>query len=161
MKQEKSTYNKFGKKMKELIELVKTTDDWEKYVENNTVCLINDLFKYQNLSVIMEKHNISYMNLRTKFLVAAKRIKDKDNIKIRSGKSKKAQHLFSLIESTPNWKDALTKTEIEYVTLFQKYKNFYAVARQLDLQPSNIAGKLYGTTQRTGVIEKLEKFKAL
>ena len=155
-----STYNKFGKKMKELIELAENTKDWEQYVEPHTIKLINDLLECKNISMVMDKNKIKYTNLRSKYLNAAKRIKEKNTTGIRAGKSTKAQKLLNLIGSTPNWKDALTEKEISYVISFEKYKNFYEVGRQLNVKPSNVAGTLYGTKQKTGVIEKIEKLKS-
>ena len=159
MEKNQSTYNKFGKKIRELIYLVNNTEDWEQYVENNTVKLINDLLTYNNISTVMEKNDIKYNNLRSKYLNAAKRIKEKDKTRIRSGKSIKAQQLFSLMESTPNWQDVLTEKEVIYVLSFEKYKNFYEVGRQLNANPSNIAGAIYGTKQRLGAIGKIKKLK--
>lgn len=156
-----STYNKFGKKMKELIKVVNETEGWEEYVEDNTVILINDLLIIQNLGAIMIKHDISYTNLRAKYIVASERIKTQNNSRIRFGKSGKARQLLDLVSSTPDWMKALTDREITYVNAFQKFKSFYEVGRKLDVKPSNVAGTLYGTNQRVGVIGKITELKAL
>ena len=36
---------------------------------------------------------------------------------------------------------------------------FYEVGRILQTKPSNIAGTLYGTSQRLGVVGKIEKYR--
>ena len=102
------TYNKFGKKLKELINLVETTSDWDKYVDNHTKLLIDDLMQLKNISAITAKNNISYGNLRNKYLIALRRIKEKDNSQMRGAKSKKALYLFELLEKNPNWENCLT-----------------------------------------------------
>lgn len=155
------TINKFGKKMKELCDVVATEPNWRDYVESNTITLIEDLFTIQNLKVVSEKHNLSYSNIRAKYLVALERIKAKKTDRIRNGKSDKAQHLLRLLESTSEWQLPLTEREIAYAELFKKHKNFYEVGRILDVKPSNVAGTLYGTNQRLGVVGKIEKYMTL
>lgn len=157
MNMQKETYNKFGKKMKELIKLIEEDSNWNKYVDSSTEKLINDLLEYKNMSIIMEKHKMTYGNLRAKYMVALRRISEKDTTKIRGGKSNKAIHLFKLIDSIPNWKEPLTENEILYIEKFKELKNFYAVSRELNVPPSNIVGAIYGTKQRVGAVRKIEK----
>lgn len=152
-----STYNKFGKKMKRLIKVTNDTENWKDFVEPKTVELIQDLFVMQNITDIMLKHDISYNNLRAKYLIALDRITDKNSNGIRKGKSTKAIKLFKLVETTDNWESVLTDREIQYVNEFKKIKNFYEVGRKLGVSPSNIAGTLYGTNQRKGVTSKIEE----
>lgn len=152
-----SNFNKFGKKMKELISLVESTENWEEYVEPNTVVLINDLIAKENISSVMEEHDLSYNNLRAKYLTALDRIKNNNKERIRNGGSEKARLLFDLVDSTANWKSVLTNREIKYVESFKTHKNFYEVGRILNAKPGNIAGTLYGTSQRDGVIDKLKR----
>lgn len=154
-----STYNRFGKKMKELIELVKVTKDWETYIEGSTVILINELLTMQNMGDIMAKHDFTYTKLRVKYLIALDRIKGKKKDRIRDGKSEKAKKLLDLIESNPNWKDCLTARQVKYANSFKEFKSFYEVGRQLNVNPSNVAGTLYGTNQRVGVLGKLQNLK--
>lgn len=154
-----STYNKFGKKIKELIKIVNETEDWKDYVEPDTIKLINELLEIQNMSEIIKINDISYTNLRAKYIAALDRIKAKNSTGIRKGKSYKAKKLFELVETTDGWQTALTDREILYVDTFKKYKNFYEVGRRLDVSPSNVAGTLYGTNQREGVTNKIERFK--
>ena len=154
-----STYNKFGNKMKKLISLVGEVEDWREYVEPRTAKLIEDLLQLENISLVMEKNKISYLNLRAKYMVAIDRIETRKTNYIRAGKSDKSKKLFELIEQVPNWESALTPMEISYVKEYKELKNFYAVGRQLDVSPSNVAGALYGTRQREGVIRKIEKLK--
>lgn len=156
-----STINKFGKKMKELCEVVAMEPNWRDYVEGNTVTLIEDLFTIQNLKAVSEKHDLTYTNIRAKYLVALDRIKAKKTDRIRNGKSDKAQHLLRLLETTDEWQLPLTEREIVYAELFKKHKNFYEVGRILNTQPSNVAGALYGTSQRLGVVGKIEKYISL
>ena len=152
-----STYNKFGKKMKQLIKTINDTENWKDFVEPKTIELIEDLFLMQNITEIMIKHNISYNNLRAKYLIALNRITNKNSTGIRQGKSTKATKLFDLINTTNDWESVLTDREIQYVNEFKKIKNFYEVGRELGVSPSNIAGTLYGTNQREGVTSKIEK----
>lgn len=154
------TINKFGKKMKELCDVVAADPNWRDYVEGSTVTLIEDLFTIQNLTAVSQKHNLTYTNIRAKYMVALERIKAKKTDKIRNGKSNKARHLLELLEETKDWEVPLTEREIAYATLFKQYKNFYEVGRILKTKPSNVAGTLYGTNQRLGVIGKIEKYKA-
>ena len=155
-----STYNKFGKKIKELIQLIHDNEDWKKYVDESTAELIDELLTIQNLSVIIQKHkDLNYSTLRSKYMVAIDRIKAKNDKFTRNGKSEKAKEFFDLINSTPDWKKPLTEIEITYVESFKKLKNFHAVARALGAKPGNVAGKLYGTNQRAGVMQKIEKMK--
>jgi hypothetical protein len=154
-----STYNKFGKKIKELIELVHETQDWSKYVDDKTATLINQLLTVQNLSAIADNNKLTYSTLRSKYMVAIDRIKTRNDKFTRNGKSEKAQKLLNLIKATPEWEKALTKKEVEYVNLFIELKNFHKVAEAVDAEASNVAGKLYGTNQRAGVMQKIEKFK--
>lgn len=139
------------------MEVVKKDENWRDYVNTETVVLIEDLFKYQNLTIVAKIHNMKYISLRSKYLTACKRIKNKSKDYMRNGKSEKAQKLFGLINKLPDWKKGLTDTEILYTEKFLKLKNFHAVGKELNSAPSNIAGTIYGTTQRSGVMEKLEK----
>ena len=157
MKELKNTYNKFGKKIKSLLELTKNTTDWNKYVDNNTEKLINDLINLKNISAVMEKNNITYGNLRAKYLIAIRRIENKDNTQMRGAKSAKAIYLFNLLNKNPDWKDCLTEKEILYIESFKELKNFYAVARKFNVSPSNVAGSIYGTKQRLGAVKKIER----
>lgn len=154
-----STINKFGKKMTELLNLVgdPTNNEWKNYVSTETIKLIEDLLEFENMSAVMEKNDTSYINLRAKYMIALDRIQNKRKDRIRNGKSEKARKLFLLIENNPNWKDFLTDREIKYTEKFMELKNFYAVGKELKVSPSNIAGALYGTNQRSGVIGKIEK----
>src|SRR3712207_728135 len=97
-----STVNKFGSKMVELMEVVKKDDNWRDYVNTETVVLIEDLFKYQNLTIVAKIHNMKYISLRSKYLTACKRIKNKSKDYMRNGKSEKAQKLFGLINKLPD-----------------------------------------------------------
>ena len=153
------TINKFGKKMKELCDVVAADPNWRDYVEGSTVALIEDLFTIQNLTAVANKHNLTYTNIRAKYIVALERIKNKKTDKIRNGKSDKAKHLLELLEDTKDWTVPLTDREITYATLFKEHKNFYEVGRILQTKPSNIAGTLYGTSQRLGVVGKIEKYR--
>lgn len=157
--QNQTTINKFGKKMKELCEVVAAEPNWREYVEEGTVELIEDLFVIQNLSLVIEKHDLNYPNIRAKYLTALDRIKSKNTSKIRNGKSDKAKKLLDLIDGSDDWKTPLTDKEILLADLFRKHKNFYEVGRILDIKPSNVAGTLYGTSQRKGVINKIESYK--
>ena len=144
----KNTSAKFGKKMKELIELVNSTENWEQYVDDDTKEKILSLQELNNISEVVKKHNTTYGCLRAKYMIALRRIREKDNTRLRNGKSNKAQELFNIIENNPHWREKLSKTEISHIELYMKLKNYYKVANELKRQPSNVYKTIYNALRK-------------
>lgn len=150
---------KFELILNELCELIATEPNWKTYVEENSIKYFEEYYNTRDLKQLLKDQNISYGNFKAKTIVAVDRIKNKKTSRIRNGKSDKAKKLLTLLD-TQGWDQVLTEREKTYAELFKKYKNFYEVGRILNVNPSNVAGALYGTNQRKGVINKLEQFNA-
>jgi DNA-binding NarL/FixJ family response regulator len=151
--------NRFGSKVNKLFNLIDETDNWERYVSNKTVRIIKTLRKNQSMKDTLRELDMKYTTARAHLVRAIKRIKNKKTKYLRKGQSKKAQQLFELMETTSNWKEPLTDREVKLANFFKRYKNFHKVGRKLSLAPSNIAGTLYGNSQKLGVIGKLKEYK--
>jgi len=153
--------NNISGKVGELLNLIQLTPNWQNYVDIKTIKLIEDLQMYGNMQDVCKKNNIKYITLRERFLTASKRIRQKQTKFNRHGRSDKAQELINLIKKHENWEDILTDKEISYVKTYLKYKNFYLAGKELNVSPSNVAGRLYGTNQRNGVIWKIQNINIL
>lgn len=149
---------KFEMNLRDLCKLIENDSNWHNYVEEKNVKFLKDYYNHRDLSRVLSENNISYGNFKAKVLASIDRIQNKNTNRIRNGKSEKAKKLLELLEQE-DWKTVLTEREIKYATLFKMHKNFYSVGRLLDVNPSNVAGALYGTNQRKGVINKLEELK--
>ncbi len=149
---------KFETILNELCDLIEKDPNWKNYVEEKSIKFLEEFYQTRDLKALINKGEISYGNFKAKVIVAVDRIKNKKTSRIRNGKSDKAKKLLELL-SIDQWQAPLTEREILYASLFKKHKNFYEVGRVLDVNPSNVAGALYGTNQRKGVITKLEQFK--
>lgn len=156
VEERKKTNNQFGTKVNELFELIEKNPDWDKYVTNSTAAIIRTLIKTQSMQDTMNEFDMKYVTVRANILRAIERISNKDTQFKREGKSKQAQVLFDLMDSTPDWKDFVTDHEAELAEHFRDIRNFYKLGRITGLAPGNIAGTLYGTTQKIGVIAKIK-----
>lgn len=154
----KTNPTKFELKLNELCILIENNKNWKDYVEEKNIYLLENYYQNRDINKVLTDGNISYGNFKAKALTSIDRIKNKNTNRIRNGKSEKAKKLLELLE-LDNWTSVLTEREIKYAKLFKDHKNFYSVGRMLNVNPSNVAGALYGTNQRKGVISKLEQLK--
>lgn len=152
------TGKQFGNKIKELFELIETTPDWDKYVSDQTAEIVKTLYANKNMNDTLDQLDVKYTTARAHLIRAIERIKEQKLDYLRAGQSKMAQRLFNLMDK-PDWEKALTEQEIVLATKFKEKKNFYEVGRELNVAPGNIAATLYGSTQKLGVIGKIEKQK--
>lgn len=152
---EKEINKKFGKKILDLFEVIQNDPNWEKYVTEKIANVIKVVYKNQNMIDSAIELNMPYITIRSHLIQATKRIRSK-NTKFREV-GEHALELFKLMDETENWKDYVTNHEAELAEKFKEVKNFYEVARQFDLQAGNIAGTLYGTNQKIGVIKKIKQ----
>lgn len=148
---------KFGDKILELYKLVDETPDWEKYVSKKTAEVVKFVFEKQSTDEAIEHFNMKYTTVRSHLLRALDRVGEKNTEFKRYGKSDQAQELFELMDTNSDWKDYVTDNEAFLAEKFREVKNFYELGRLLNLAPSNIAGTLYGTTQKIGVIGKIKQ----
>ena len=146
---------KFGKKIHELLEIVNTTDNWQQFVSNQTVNIINTLKTKNNIVELLEELDMKYTTAHAHLIRAIKRIQERDVEFLRDGKSPNAKKLFELMESSI-WKENLTDKEIEIALSFREHTNFYDCGKALKMAPSNVAAILYGNKQKKGVIKKIE-----
>jgi hypothetical protein len=153
---ERQTNKQFGQKVNELFDIIESTPDWDKYVTRKTAAVIRTLIKTQSMTDTMNEFNMKYITVRSHILKAIERISKKDTEFTRDGQSKQAKELFELMETIPNWTEYVTFHEAEIALCYKDVKNFYEVGRRLGLKPGNIAGTLYGTTQKIGVIAKIK-----
>ena len=147
----------FGKKIHQLFALMDKTPDWEQYVSEDAEKLIKTLIEKKNMTEVMEMYDMKYVTLRENLLRASRRIEARKKNYLRNGQSELAQELFELMDR-PNWEIVLTDNEVFLAKSFKSAKNFYALARELDLKPGNVAATLYGSNQKLGVIGKLKRF---
>lgn len=150
------TGKQLGNKVHDLFNLIETVDDWEKYVSSKTEEIVKTLYKTKVIKDSMDELGLKYSTIRSHLMRARERIKDRRVDYLRNGESKMSQQLFSLME-IKGWQKNLTDHEILLAKEYKKEKNFYQVARKLGLTPGNIAGTLYGNTQKLGVIEKIKE----
>lgn len=152
----KLTGNQFGAKVKELFRVIENTEDWEKYVAPLTAKVVNEIHTRKNMTESLEKLNMKYTTARAHLMRALDRVRNKKLDRLRGGQSRQATKLLALMDNA-GWENGLTDKEIEIAKTFRRTKNFYETGRQLNLEPSNIAITLYGSTQKLGVINKIKK----
>lgn len=148
--------NQFGNKVNELFHLLDTVEDWDKYVTRKTASVVRTLQKTQSMNETMAEFNMKYVTVRSHVLRAIERITKRDTVFKREGKSQQSQELFELMDTVEDWEVYVTDNEADLAKQFRDIKNFYELGRMLNLAPSNIAGTLYGTTQKIGVIAKIK-----
>lgn len=146
----------FGAKVNELFELMETVEGWEKYVTTKTADICNYLYNSQSMNETMEHFDMKYITVRAHLMRAAERISNRRTDFKREGKSEQAQDLFKLMDTVENWEEYVTEHEANMAKEFRKVRNFYDLAKVLGVAPGNIAGTLYGTTQKMGVITKIK-----
>lgn len=149
----------FGKKTRDLLKLVETTPDWEQYVTDKTAEVVKKLHDNQSMQDTMTELDMKYTTVRSHILRAHERISEKRTDFRRGGKSDLAQELFDLMDSIDGWEQYVTPYEAQLAKQFKDVKNFYELGRNLSIAPGNIAGTLYGTTQKVGVIGKIKEGK--
>jgi DNA-binding NarL/FixJ family response regulator len=150
------TGKQFGPKIQELFHLMDTIKDWEQYVPLESIRVVKKLYELKNMTDTSEELDMKYVTVREHCLRAARRIKEKKLDYLRDGRSQLAQRLFDLMDRE-GWQTGLTEYEIALAEKFREVKSFYELARQLNLVPGNIAATLYGSTQKLGVISKIER----
>lgn len=148
---------KFGDKLIELHQVIDETPEWEQYVSKKTAEVVNYVIESQSTDDAMKHFDMKYTTVRSHLLRALERVSTKKTDFKRYGKSEQATELFDLMDNTPNWKEYVTDNEVFLAEEFKKVRNFYELGRMLDLAPSNIAGTLYGTTQKIGVVGKIKQ----
>lgn len=149
------TLNRNGKKTEELLDIMECTPEWGNYVTNKAKLVLTTLYKTKSMSDTLVELNMKYNTARSHMIRGLERIKNKKKNHLRNGRSEKAEELFNLMENK-NWKNNLTVKEIELAELFRQHKNFYRIAEIKDLSPGNIAGTLYGNSQKPGVVGKIK-----
>lgn len=153
----------FGEKTLELFALMEGTENWPQYVTKKTAEIITVLKETQSMLETQQffanenGEEMKYTTVRSHILKAIDRIGNKKTDFRRGGKSELAQELFDLMDNTPDWEDYVTNYESELAKKFKKVRNFYELGRELNMAPGNIAGTLYGTTQKLGVIAKIKE----
>jgi DNA-binding CsgD family transcriptional regulator len=147
----------FGKKTRDLLNLIDTTPDWEQYVTDKTAEVVKMIHVNQSMQDTMDELDMKYTTVRSHLLRAFDRISEKRTDFRRGGKSDLAQELFDLMDNVDNWEAYVTNYEAQLAQQFRDVKNFYELGRQLSIAPGNIAGTLYGTTQKVGVIGKIKE----
>ena len=150
------TGKQFGPKIQELFHLMETVKDWEQYVPLESIRVVKRLYELKNMTDTSEELEMKYVTVREHALRTARRIKEKKLDYLRDGRSALAQRLFDLMDRD-GWERGLTENEIMLAKRFREVKSFYELARQLELVPGNIAATLYGSTQKLGVIHKIER----
>lgn len=159
----KKTNKQFGEKTLELLRLMDETPNWEQYVTEKTGEIITILKETQSIKETQDffkdenGKDMPYITVRSHILKAIDRIKNKKTNFRRGGKSELAQQLFSLMDTTANWEQYVTHYEAELAKKYREVRNFYKLGEELKIAPSNIAGTLYGTTQKIGVIGKIKE----
>lgn len=163
MEEKKATNKQFGEKTLELFDLMDSTPGWEQYVTKKTADIVKFVKESQSMKetqIKFAKENekeMKYTTVRSHILKAIDRIKNKRTDFTRQGKSDLAQELFELMDRTTEWESSVTNYEAELAKKFKEVKNFYELGRELNMAPGNIAGTLYGTTQKLGVIGKIKE----
>ena len=135
---------------------METVENWEKYVTQKTANICKTLYDTQSMNETMEIFDMKYVTVRAHLMRAIERISDRRTDFKREGKSDQAQELFELMDTVPNWKEYVTDHEANMAEEFRKVRNFYKLSEVLGVAPGNIAGTLYGTTQKMGVITKIK-----
>jgi hypothetical protein len=168
---EKRPINKqFGKKIRALFELIENTENWEQYVTDETAEVVKYVYDVQSIKIAESGLNMLGVTIRAHLLRALDRITDKNTEFKHGGKSELAQELFNLMDTVPNWEKYVTEYEALLAKTFREVRNFYKLAEVLGLNKvnaegkvisgaGNIAGTLYGTTQKMGVIGKIKEGK--
>lgn len=146
----------FGAKVNELFELMETVEDWKKYVTSKTADICTYLYNCQSMNETMDHFDMKYITVRAHLMRAAERISDRRTDFKREGKSDQAQELFELMDTVEDWEEYVTEHEANMAKKFREVKNFYKLSEVLGVAPGNIAGTLYGTTQKMGVITKIK-----
>lgn len=154
---EKKVNKQFGEKTREVFKLIESNPDWEKYVTDNTAEIVKYVKKSQSMQETMQEFDMKYTTVRSHILRASDRIKNKRTDFRHEGRSKLARELFNLMDNVNNWEQYVTTYEAELAKKFKEEKNFYEMGRKLNISPGNIAGTLYGTTQKVGVIGKIKE----
>lgn len=152
----KAVNKQFGEKTLELFDLMESTENWEQYVTKKTAEIVQSVKDTQSMQETMENFDMKYTTVRSHILKAIDRIKNERTDFSRQGKSDLAQELFKLME-IPNWESTVTHYESELAKKYKEVKNFYKLGKELNISPGNIAGTLYGTTQKLGVIGKIKE----
>lgn len=139
-------------------DLIAKDPNWKKYVDGDSIEIIENFVKFESIKKVSEKLNLEYQSVRGKIERAAKRIEAKKDVGLRHGQSIKAKRLIELLSLTNNeeLKKILTDTEYKYIKKYQQCNNFNEVARTFDAAPSNVMITIYGSKRRAGVIGKLE-----
>ena len=145
-----------GSKVKELFKLIEETPNWEQYVAPLTKHVVEVLYQKGNMTDTLEELDMKYTTARAHLMRALERISSKKSDKLRGGKSRQSQQLLDLMTGM-YWKNGLTNHEVNVAESFMREKNFYEVARQLNMKPGNVAITLYGSTQKLGVINKIKR----
>ncbi|AEO93775.1 gp517 [Bacillus phage G] len=158
----KDTNKRFGEKTLELFDLMEKTPDWEKYVSEKTGEIITFLKETQSMKETEDFFGeggepMPYITIRSHILKAIDRIKHKKTTFRQGGRSAKSKELFRLMEITPNWEEYVTHYEAELAKKYREVKSFSKLGEELNIAPSNIAGTLYGSTQKLGVIGKIKE----
>ena len=153
----KQVNKRFGQKTLRVLELMETVPEWEKYVTDKTAEVLKYLRETQSIEQTKTHFGMEYTTVRSHILRGIDRIENKKTYYRRNGQTELAQELFELMENTPNWEEYVTHYEAELAKNFKKVKNFYKLGKQLNIAPSNIAGTLYVTTQKIGVIGKIKE----
>lgn len=162
----------FGKKMRRLFELIETVEDWEQYVTEETAEIVKYVYDVQSMKVAESGLSMKAPTIRAHLLRAMDRISEKNTTFKHGGKSELAQELFALMDEVPNWEEYVTEYEAMLAKTFREVKNFYKLSEIFGLDKfvtgddgkekkisggGNIAGTLYGTTQKVGVIGKIKE----
>lgn len=146
----------FGAKVKELFELMETVEDWEQYVTSKTADICTFLYNSQSMNETEKHFGMKYITVRAHLMRAVERISERRTDFKREGKSDQAQELFELMDTVSSWEDYVTDHEANMAKEFRKVRNFYKLSKIIGVAPGNIAGTLYGTTQKMGVITKIK-----
>lgn len=146
----------FGKKTRDLLNLIEVTPDWEQYVTDKTAEVVKKVHGNQSMKETIDELDMKYTTVRSHLLKAYDRISEKRTDFRRGGKSDLATELFELM-NVEDWETFVTPYEAELAKQYKEVKNFYELGRKLNISPGNIAGTLYGTTQKIGVIGKIKE----
>lgn len=128
--------------------------DWERYVAPADRPAVSTWLSLRNVAATARALGQPYPSVRLRLLRAAAGLARQQPWTVRH--SAHRQTLLALVAQHPGWRAALTPREVAAVEHLLTGATLKAVAVAVGMQPSNLAGLLYGHTRKLGVVGKLK-----
>lgn len=133
--------------------IINENQDWKKYLNEQDINIMDLFLKSGSIKFVANSLNWNYIKTRDHLIDSVEKIKNK-----KMSTYNHADELLKLAMKDNTWETLLTPTEVKVLKSFIKTRKVVPTAKEVGMLQCNVSIYLFGTKERTGILNKLKKF---